>query len=431
MSITFQVSPVQRAGEPLEMAITGEASRLQGHTMEAMGASAPFLPSEEHGLLHAIHLAYAQHRPLALSPDAIWLMIAQGFALHVNANAERLRGKFVRHAGQKLIRIRRDDFTKGSPHNAWPEVFGAFSDAVAEDIGRQRDLVLCDFSTTGPVERAASEIVLLDSMQRYFRFELQTLCGIPEITLEGTVEDWRSIRRRAQALEEYELAWWTAALGPVLDELVATAEGRVDVRFWQTLFKHANESGGPYVRGWINVLLPYLRYGENDKLEQNPWVGRWRAGLAAEFDGGPSAACIPSGLSSVPFVWDYLGTPLPMRFLGGFVGVGQDEGTLVVRPVIGWAVRDDPAIQPVKKSLALIAGRVSSAQKLTRPEVEALVERVEAIGAAHGVALAYAPAGNFAKVDEVWDAKIWCFFAIGLRACAPGAASMSPISTRR
>jgi hypothetical protein len=30
-----------------------------------------------------------------------------------------------------------------------------------------------------------------------------------------------------------------------------------------------------------------------------------------------------------------------MRFFGGFVGVGQDEPTLALRPAIGWAVGSD------------------------------------------------------------------------------------------
>src|SRR5262249_30452804 len=149
----------------------------------------------------------------------------------VKANAERLRGKFVRHAGKAEIRIRRDDFVKGSAQNPWPEVFQAFSDGIAGHIGRQRDLVVCDFSTTGPCERAASEIVLMDAMQHYFDYRLMTLCGIPEITLLGTVNDWRSIRRRVQALGEYELMPWVTALTPVVDQFVAAAEGRVDVAF--------------------------------------------------------------------------------------------------------------------------------------------------------------------------------------------------------
>ena len=80
MSITFQVSQVERARAPLTIPAPDEAPRLQGRPVEAMGATAPFLPSAGHGLVHAVHLAYADHRPLALSPDAIWLALAQGFA---------------------------------------------------------------------------------------------------------------------------------------------------------------------------------------------------------------------------------------------------------------------------------------------------------------------------------------------------------------
>jgi hypothetical protein len=119
-----------------------------------MGASAPaFLPAGGHGLIRAVHTAYALHYPLVLSPDVVWLAIAQGFAQHVNVHTERLRGKFVRHAGQATLRIQRDDFVKGSPNNRWPEVFSSLSEHGAAHIGRQRDLVVCDFSTTGPTER--------------------------------------------------------------------------------------------------------------------------------------------------------------------------------------------------------------------------------------------------------------------------------------
>jgi hypothetical protein len=43
-----------------------------------------------------------------------------------------------------------------------------------------------------------------------------------------------------------------------------------------------------------------------------------------------------------------------MEFLGGFVGIGQDEATLAVRPAVGWAVRDaaGPA-EPVREGVGL------------------------------------------------------------------------------
>lgn len=73
------------------------------------------------------------------------------------------------------ITVRRDDFVKGSPENPWPEAFGEFSAAIREHLGDAHGLIVADFSTTGPVERAASEVVLLDAMQAYFSYEMLTL----------------------------------------------------------------------------------------------------------------------------------------------------------------------------------------------------------------------------------------------------------------
>ena len=44
--------------------------------------------------------AFADHRPVVLTPDAIWLLICQGFAHYVNDNPEELRNLFVDHEGK-------------------------------------------------------------------------------------------------------------------------------------------------------------------------------------------------------------------------------------------------------------------------------------------------------------------------------------------
>ncbi|WP_437625492.1 DUF4419 domain-containing protein [Sorangium sp. So ce1151] len=346
MAITFAVSNVVRAtarlNNPAKTDGESPTRQLHGRTVEAWGSNAQqFLPAEEHGLLNTVHRAYADHYPLVLTPDAIWLCIAQGFAIHVKENAERLRGKLVRHEGQERLVVTRDHFVKGSPDNDWPGVFGELSAQIAAHIGGQRDLVVCDFSTTRRVERAASEIVLLDALRHYFKVELWTKCGIPEITLEGTVNDWISIRRRARALGEYELSWWTRALEPVLDEFVAAARGRADVRFWEVMFKEIGGSGGPHVNGWINVFFPYLRVDGSEAFTRNDAAVRWERGFSAPDDRSSHGAhrfMIPSGISTAPFLWRYLGSELDMEFLAGFVGVAQDRRGLALRPAIGWAV---------------------------------------------------------------------------------------------
>ncbi|HWO26998.1 MAG TPA: DUF4419 domain-containing protein [Kofleriaceae bacterium] len=286
-------------------------------------------------MIQAVHTAFAQHYPLVLSPDDVWLCLAQGFAMHVDANAEALRSRFVRHEGKLELQLRRDDFRRGSPDNDWQGCFAEWSDAIAAHIGKKRDLVVAAFSTTGPIERAASELVLMSAMKNYFHFTVMTLCGIPAITLLGTVEDWRAIRRRAEVLAEFDLNEWVAALLPILDQFVAAAAGKADREFWQSIYKTNGGSGGPYVTGWINTLFPYL--DGDDGIIRNHYATAWSKDMDDPFR-GTTMSSFPRGMSQAPLTWDYLGTKLSMTLSGGFVGVSQNPQTLAVRPAIGWAV---------------------------------------------------------------------------------------------
>lgn len=321
MSITFEVSDVASDAVRLPDATIAEAmhARLQAAS-EAHAANLDNLVvSELHPFVQTVHEAFDKHLPLTLSPDDVWLCIAQAFAMHIDKHAEQLRDRFVRHAGKTEIVVIRDGFVKGSADNDWPGVFGAFSDAIASHIGKQRELVVADFSTTGATERAASEVVLMSAMRHYFDYTLITRCGIPRITLLGTPADWRAIEQRARVLAEYGLEIDPTALA----QLTAAAEGKPDRAMWQSFYKLEGGSGGPYANGWINALFPYIGDGR-------PNVPKRRGTALHEF---------PSGLSIAPFLWKYLGRDLKMELVAGFVAVSQDPTTLGVRPAIGWAVR--------------------------------------------------------------------------------------------
>ena len=304
-----------------------------------------------HPLVAAIHLAFNDHRPLVLSPDMLWLLVAQGLANHINANAEELRPMFVAHAGKAPIVVRRDDFKKGAPGNPWPEVFSEFSRYIRDHIGAAtHDLLLPTFSTTGAVERAATEVVLLDAMQSYFSFDLRTLCGIPQFVLEGTADDWAALAERTRSIGQFGLTWWTDALEPILSEFVAASHGQPNVGFWQSIYKRDNESGGPYANGWITAFFPYLKDEKTGHVSRkNPWLAQGGEALKellfpsksrdpARFGHGLTTDTLPSGLVRAPFVWKHYFSSYEMEFLGGFVGVRQDADTLRLRPEIGWAV---------------------------------------------------------------------------------------------
>lgn len=356
MTTTFPVANVKQNTETLpSMGVMGRltytssqyaAQPVLTKAGEAFGANTPNVIKDvehKHGLLEALHVAFDAHYPLVLSPDDIWLAIAQGFSTHVLGNSEALRARFLpgSQEGEQKDLFVEFDFPKGDPNNDWPSVFGEFGQLIGNFIGEEKvRLVRANFSTTGPIERAASEIVLMEAMSNYFTYSGGTLCGIPEITLLGTVEDWKDVVTRTQALAEFQLDWWVNDLVPTLRQFVAAAEGRPDTEFWQSIYKLNGGSGGPYVTGWVNQFFPYLPGSRRTPQNRFAFGDGLKRTFECGWGDGPNPDVFPWGLAKVPFTWVINGVPTyKMQFMGGFVGAHQDED-LRIRPSIGWVVRD-------------------------------------------------------------------------------------------
>lgn len=305
---------------------------------------------QEHPVMCALYKAFSDHRPLCLYPDMIWLLICQGVAQHVNVEAESLRTQIVHHDGKVVIEVVRDEFIKGSLENRWDGVIDELCQRVREHIGSVHDQFVPNFSTTGSKERIAAKIVLLDAVKSYFVYEVHSLCGIPSITLEGTVEDWQSLADRVETFAEFNLEWWLTALRPILQEFVEAVRGKVRQPFWESIYKFRSISGAGAVTGWIAAFFPYFKDGHGYATVKNPWIfhggttldwlmnGQW--GRYDGYSHDPAPASFPSSLTRVPFVWNYFQHRFDMELLGGFVGVAQDERTLTLRPEIGWAIRE-------------------------------------------------------------------------------------------
>src|SRR5262245_7992184 len=81
--ITFSVSNVAPASAPLAEAPAFEAiTAFLGTPVEACSHyRGRFVAGvRSHPLIGALHGAFCDHRPVCLSPDIIWLTLAQGFA---------------------------------------------------------------------------------------------------------------------------------------------------------------------------------------------------------------------------------------------------------------------------------------------------------------------------------------------------------------
>lgn len=300
MAVTFRVDEVEPASEP---PLTRSLREHLGEAALAIGGDPDrrvLAADGSHALLGAVHHAFAEHRPLALTPDAVWLTIAQGVAHHVGLNAETLRARLgVRHEGRERITVS----TNTPLPDGVPGVVSALRAELATRIGDGRArLFTCDFSTTTDVDRTASEIVLLDVFSPYYDYFFSIICGIPEITLLGTVDDWRAIRARVDVLDELDLAWWTSSLRPITDRFVAAVEGKIDVEHFRGIYKPREAYGWDRITGWAARLYPYVgrtgRYTERnpllalgiDEVPPNPSTGPWYEGPGVRLGDVPGPA---------------------------------------------------------------------------------------------------------------------------------------------
>ncbi len=329
-----------------------------------------------HALLGAVHRAFAEHRPLVLSPDAMWLTIAQGVAQHVRLHAEALRPRLVRHAGKQKLKIVRAAMP--SDAGAWGAVIAEFRELLADHIGDGRARLLeCDFSTTGDVERTASRVVLMDAFAPYFTYEMTCICGIPSITLTGTVDDWRRLRAKIDVIAELDLEKWHRSLAPMADQWIAAASGKPSVRFWRWIYKPRAAYGGDSVTGWIGRLYPYLE-GEGKLDWPNPLLD---LPLVAPQDAsaGVSIRSFSSVTSSVDLdVVDEAGARSTILLEAGVLAVAQDaDGRLV--PTAGWIAR--PGVPRIDDVVARIEAEADEVEppdgRATGPaELIAIFDRI-------------------------------------------------------
>ncbi|GLY53013.1 DUF4419 domain-containing protein [Lentzea sp. NBRC 102530] len=333
----------------------------------ATGGSARVLePNGVHPLLHAVSKAFAEHRPLVLSPDAVWLTIARGIAEHVKEHAEELRPVLVGHRGKQRLEVLH------GPDDTWDTVL----EGLAKQIG---DTTFdCDFSTSTAVERLAGRVAMMDAYSPYHGYWMIAVCGIPSITLTGTPDDWREIRRRIDDLPRFGLEHWCRSLVPITDQFVRAAEGNADTDFWKRIYNPFDAYGGERVTGWITRFYPYLGTGSSPNPMLDLPVGEPRDTTEHSIATTSVRATLCRAVINVNTGHDLTAVAVD----AGLVGVAQhDDGAL--EPVAGWAVVSAPP------SLEAVLDRIAAEHEWTPPD---LTETVA--GATYEVEIAVRPDGG-------------------------------------
>ncbi len=323
------------------------ACSFQGETFYGAGQKAFF---------EMMIKAYADHRPLVLSPDAIWMLISQGFSNYVNQNPETLRGKFVDFEGKlNLVVQTNEDLFSGKAD--WDAIINGFADTIEKNTkGTIANTMTADFSTTGPDERIASQVILMDVVKPYFEYVVMYIvCGIPHITLKGSPKDWESILERTKKFEKYGLGWWTEQLVPVLEEFVRASKGHPDQAFWKDIVCKVRPDK---IRG-----IGCMPDKKNKPTEFDGWFlnffpfdknGRTPSKVRMDHEMLPEQARVPFRYITVSADGNVVETP--MELLAGIIGYQEDTTNFALSPLIGWAAYktkiDEDVLNELKKQSA-------------------------------------------------------------------------------
>ena len=284
--------------------------------------------------------AYADHRPLVLSPDMVWLIISQGFSRYVNAHAEEMRDLLVFHEGKMELVVNTNN-NIFLPSGDWGVLLNEFSTCIARNTkGELADLMTANFSTTGITERIASQVSLMDVVKKYFIYtNIAGACGIPSITLKGSPDDWQKVLDKVRCLKKYNLEKWASDLEDILTEFVKASKGKHNTSFWQNIVKKrridqikvgnyclTDPKKITYLDGWFLKFFPNALGETSDSVI-------WNTDMPQEMVRVSFRQVLTDPDTGVPL------DTIPMQLWAGFVGVEEDAKTLALMPKIGWLAR--------------------------------------------------------------------------------------------
>ena len=295
-------------------------------------------------ILQGFYSAYENHLPIRLTPDIIWLLIVQGFAQHVNYNAEYLRNRFVNFENKKkleLIITKYHSYKQMKPQD-YENLFENMAEQIKENIGEELvNTIDFNFSTSNKITKIVGYTSIMSAMKKYFEFRGAChSCNYPYIILEGSLEDWESILKKTKTLSKYDLKKWAAILEFVLTKIIETKKGKINKDFWKEIlypdkvdeeieigvyeYKTIKVDG---IKGWLLLFFPYFKDGRfrcDNSLKTKDF---WR---------------LPDRLLKTPLIMksDDEGET-KMTIYSGFIGMNVDkEKDNLVTAEIGWYVEE-------------------------------------------------------------------------------------------
>ena len=298
-------------------------------------------------VINGFYTAHANHYPIRIKPDDLWLLICQTFSNHINENSEKLRNMFVNFEGKKDISIEYELSSIDQVDNKVLEDFRVkINEKLKEYLGEEiLNILTPNFSTTTNDSIITCKITIISAFKKFFNYKMILCgCGIPYIILEGTAEDYKKIISKANRLKKYDLDWYINRIIPHIQKMVEAKEGNIDIEHFKNIIQKKEKTESIYrpsaiepedvefdfLEGWF---LKFFGYYGIDQYENN----------YKKFDGESIKVkdfkTLANQMLIAPFtIIDKVHKKqYEMQYNVGFVGCDQNEKNEVF-PVMGWGI---------------------------------------------------------------------------------------------
>lgn len=281
------------------------------------------------GFVSAVHCAFQNHYPLKIDPDDLWIVFLTQLSLRINENPEGFRNIFVSHEGKEMIVVRNDslemDNMSKKNKEYWENVFPVFEEKMNEKMKIEMNV---SFSTTTIERYIVSQMTVMDAMKSYFSYKVHTCCGIPEVRIGGTKDDWVKLYGKIKELcEKVFSKEWLPGFQRFIGEAINIIDSKGNPLYWEGFYYYNGPSGGsggdyPTTSGFINELFPLDNEGKAGKTYKD----------------SRDTNTYPKLMSDVPFIWEYYGYEYKCTFRSGMTEVVYDLEKNQVSPKVTWQI---------------------------------------------------------------------------------------------
>jgi len=293
-------------------------------------------------LLNGFYTAHMKHYPIRIKPDDIWLLIVQAFSHHVNANSKELRDYFVNFEGKKTLQVKyygiyyKENITKKILEDFSNQINNQMIDYLGKEI---LENLTPNFTTTDNNSIIISKLSIMGTFKKYFDYHMfECICGIPYVILEGNVEDYIKIKKKAENLSKYKFEWYINRIIPHIEKMIEAKKGNIDNNYFKNFVQNSEitekrldgclfdiyEVKVDFITGWI---LDFFAYDNNGKRFSDKSLEDSKLSNLA------------SQIIIVPFtiIEEKTQKEYNMKYKVGFFGCDQNKKNEVF-PVQGWIV---------------------------------------------------------------------------------------------